>query len=134
MTMSEQDSTEQSTSGTERLQDRLNKGVPVEPTGKDCPHCPDGELVKPRSEVEQCPDCLFVNNPMHMGNELQDFNLTHRQGRLLLRTFGYDFHGTAGDIGTRLRRFCSENNLDLEELDSLLADLRGYDTGGDHDV
>ena len=115
-----------------RLQERLGgKGVPIEPTGEDCPHCPDGELVKPRSELEQCPECLFVNSAMYIGNDLRDFNLTHRQGRLLLRTFGYDFHGTAGDTENRLRRFCSENDVEREGLNGLLDDLRGYDEGGD---
>jgi hypothetical protein len=104
--------------GTERLNERLGgKGVPIEPTDDDCPHCPDGELVKPRSEVKQCPGCLFVNNPM--------------QGRLLLRAFGYEFHGTAGDIENRLRRFCNELGVERDELNDLLADLRGYETGGE---
>ncbi|MFC6765477.1 hypothetical protein [Natrinema soli] len=111
----------------------LDKGVPTEATGEDCPVCPDGELVKPRSEVEQCPNCLFVNNPLYADNELVDFELTHRQGRRLLRVFGYDHHGTPGDIGTRLRRFCHEQDISKDDLDDLLADLReisGYECGG----
>lgn len=111
-------------------QDRLGKGgVPIEQTDEECPNCPDGELVKPRGELEQCPECLFVNNPGYMGNELHDFNLTHRQGRLLLRTFGYSFHGNQGDIGTRLRRLCSEHDLERDELNGLLDDLRGNNGG-----
>ncbi|MFC6766049.1 hypothetical protein [Natrinema soli] len=103
----------------------LDKGVPIEPTGEDCPVCPDGKLVKPRSEVPQCPNCLYVNNPLYLDNELVDFELTHRQGRRLLRTFGYDHHGTPGDIGTRLRRFCHEQDISRDYLNDLLADLRG---------
>lgn len=105
-------------------QERLGKGVPVESTDEECPWCETRNLVKPRSELEQCPECLYVNNPMYMGNEGRDFNLTHRQGRLLLRAAGYQFGGTAGDIENRLRRMCSELEIDREELNTLLADLR----------
>jgi len=105
-------------------QDRLGKGVPVKETDTECPCCGTRNLVKPRSELEQCPECLYVNNPMYMDNEGRDFELTHRQGRLLLRAAGYRFGGTPGDIENRLRKMCEELGFDRQELNSFLTDLR----------
>lgn len=108
----------------ETAQNRLGKNVPVEETDTECPCCGTRNLVKPRSELKQCPECLYVNNPGYMGNEGRDFDLTHRQGRLLLRAFGCRFDGTHGDIENRLRKMCEELGLDRQELNSFLADLR----------
>lgn len=103
----------------------LSKGVPVEPTGEDCPVCPTGELVKPRSEKPRCPSCLHVKNGNYADLEMVDFDLTYRQAKRVLGAFGYDNHGSPGSIGTRLRHLCNDHPLDVDEFNDLLADLRG---------
>jgi len=118
-------------SGTD--QERLGKSVPVEETDTECPHCGTQNLVKPRSELKQCPECLYVNNPMYMGNDGSDFELTHRQGRLLLRAAGYEFSGTHGDVENRLRKMCEEIGFDRHELNSFLQDLGGRGDSGNGD-
>lgn len=106
------------------------KGVPTARLDRECPRCPDGVLVKPRSELPQCPTCRYVENGQYVGHELRDFNLTFRQAKRLLALFGYEWYGTPGDLGTRLRQFCSEKDIDRAELNSVLADLREQDGWG----
>ena len=118
--------------GADRLAER--KGVPVEPTGDDCPVCPEGELVKPRSELPQCPRCHHVEGGTYVDHELADFALTYRQARRLLDLFGYPTHGTPGDIGTRLWRLADDLDVDRTDLSEFCADLRGthgYERGED---
>lgn len=99
-------------------------GCPHLLAGDDCPNCPSGVLEKPPAGKVRCPNCFHVINGRNRGYELKDFTLTHRQGQRLLAVFGYDHHGTPGDIGTRLRRFCSDHDIDRDELNDFLADLR----------
>jgi len=91
--------------------------------GDPCPNC-TGTLVKPSGLKVRCPRCYYIVNGENNDYELADFDITHRQAKRLLDVFGYDTQGTPGDIGTRLRRFCSEEGIDRFDLNGLLADLR----------
>lgn len=92
--------------------------------GDRCPNCDQGTLRKPRGAKARCPWCKYVVNGRNNGTEMKDFDISYRQAKRLLDVFGYDPHGTPGDIGTRLRQFCHDEDIAMSDLNGLLRDLR----------
>jgi hypothetical protein len=91
--------------------------------GDDCPNC-GTEMEKPRAGKVECPNCEWVVNGQNQGLELRDFNFTFRQASRFLQLFGYDRPATPGNAGSALRKMCHEQDLDRDELNDIVADLR----------
>jgi hypothetical protein len=92
--------------------------------GDDCPNCGD-ELMKPPAGKVRCSNCRHVINGQNAGYVLSDFEIEYRQAVRLLDLFGCGKTGTPGSAGTKLRQFCHDHDLDMDEFNDLLADLRG---------
>lgn len=101
--------------------ERCDELIPV--TASPCPDC-GGDLEKPPAGKVRCSNCYYVVNGRNNDHELRDFGLSYRQARQFLCLFGYDAAGTPGTIGTRLRRFCSDQDVDHGDLGDFLGDLR----------
>jgi len=98
--------------------------------GDDCPNC-GAEMEKPRGMKVSCPNCEWVVNGQYQDTELRQFNLTFRQACRLLQLFGYNRPGTPGSAGTALRELCIDHDIERDELNDVLDDLRGSDVYGD---
>lgn len=94
-------------------------------SGDDCPNC-GAEMEKPPAGKVTCPNCEWVVNGRYQDTELRQFNLTFRQARRLLQLFGYHRPGTPGSAGTALRELCMDHDIERDELNDLLDDLREH--------
>lgn len=113
-------------SKTLRRLNRDGQTVEVEDPEWECPNCgDDGALMHRPGSKDTCATCFWVVGGNHNDRTLADFDVTFRQAQRLLYTFDYEWWGTPGDLGTRLRGFCQEMGLEVHELSRLLADLRG---------
>lgn len=91
--------------------------------GDDCPNC-GIEMEKPRAGKVECPDCEWVVNGQYQRHELRTFNLTFRHASRLLQLFGYDRPATPGNAENTLRELCLDHDIDREELNHVVTDLR----------
>jgi len=98
--------------------------------GDDCPNC-GTEMEKPRAGKVECPNCEWVVNGQNQGHELRRYNLTFRQASRLLQLFGYDRPATPGNAGNALGKLCLDHEIEREELNDVLDDLRGNGAYGE---
>jgi hypothetical protein len=104
-------------------------------SGDDCPNC-GHELHKPRAGKVECERCFHVVNARTTDEELRLYDLTAREASRLLDLFGYRRQKNASGAGNELGKLCNEYDIEPEELNDVLADLRGEgryasSTGGD---
>lgn len=92
-------------------------------SGDDCPNC-STEMEKPRGGKVECPNCEWVVNGQNQGHELRQFEFTFRQASRFLQLFGYNRPATPGNAGNALRRLCLDHEIDREELNNVVSDLR----------
>ena len=89
----------------------------------DCPHCGDNGLLMHRpGSKDTCANCFWVVDGNFNDYELTNFDLTYRQAQRLLNLIEEPWHGSPGNIETRLYAL-----FGFDDLNALLADLRGGD-------
>ena len=88
-------------------------------------------MEKPRAGKVECPNCEWVVNGQNQGYELRRYNLTFRQASRLLQLFGYDRPATPGNAGNALGKLCLDHEIEREELNDVLDDLRGNGAYGE---
>lgn len=93
-------------------------------SGDDCPNC-GTEMEKPTAGKVECPNCEWVVNGQNQGYELRRYNLSFRKASRLLQLFGYDRPATPGNAGNALGKLCIDHDIEREELNDVLDDLRG---------
>ena len=97
------------------------RGIRIADSDWECPHCGDnGKLMHRPGSKNTCTTCFWVRNGHYNDHVLRDFPLQYRQAQRLLASMGEKWHGTPGDIGTRLRQFFDRP----EEAAQALRDLR----------
>lgn len=79
--------------------------------------------------LNTCATCFWVVGGENNEYELSDFDLTYRQAQRLLDLCDEDWHGTPGDIGTRLRHVFGHPESG-GGLNDLLADIRDVEVSG----
>lgn len=80
------------------------RGVKLADSEWGCPHCGErGALMWRPGSKNTCATCFWVNGGQYNDYVLPDWPLLYRQGQRLLAAAGEPWHGTPGDIGTRLR-------------------------------
>lgn len=86
-----------------------------------CPNCGDrGQLMDRPGSKDTCANCFWVVGGRYNDHRLRDFDLTFRQAQRLLHALGEPWHGTPGDLGTRLRGVFDSPMA----ANRLLADIR----------
>ncbi len=69
----------------------------------NCPECGDaGELMHRPGSKNTCATCFWVRNGRHNDLVLDDWPLKYRQAQRLLAAMGDKWHGTPGDVASRL--------------------------------
>lgn len=102
--------------------------------GDECPNC-GTQMEKPLAGKVECPKCEWVVNGQNQGYELRDFALTFRQASRFLQLFDFPNPPTPGGAGTALRELCHYHDIEREELNDVLCDLRERaEYGGNDDA
>ena len=82
------------------------RNIRIADSSWDCPNCgEDGILMHRPGSKNTCATCFFVRNGHYNDHVLRGWPLKYRQAQRLLASMGEAWHGTPGDIGTRLRQF-----------------------------
>lgn len=81
------------------------RGIRIFDENWTCPNCGDsGKLMFRPGSKNTCATCFWVIGGEYNGHTLVDWPLKYRQAQRLLAALGDDWHGTPGDVGTRLRK------------------------------
>lgn len=80
------------------------RGIRIFDRDWTCPNCgPDGELMFRPGSKNTCATCFWVINGRNNDYVLDDWPLKYRHAQRLLAEQGDDWHGSPGDVATRLR-------------------------------
>lgn len=105
------------------------RGIRIADRDWECPNCgSDGKLMHRPGSKNTCATCFWVQNGRYNDHVLADWPLLHRQGQRLLAANGEPWHGTPGDVGTRLRQIFdtpSEAETAIKRLQTQTTDEQG---------
>ena len=97
------------------------RGIRISDSDWECPNCGDnGKLMHRPGSKNTCTTCFWVRGGGYNDEVLRDFPMTYRQAQRLLAAMCERWHGTPGDIESRLRQFFDRP----EEAAQALRDLR----------
>lgn len=80
------------------------RGIRIADDEWECPNCGDeGKLMHRPGSKLTCATCFWVVGGNYNDHELNDFSFSYRDAQRYLAAIGEPWHGTPGDVGTRMR-------------------------------